>query len=130
MNKQELLQMIESDLTLTPNNLEDKLYLIPSLHSKYLGIYFEFKTKLSKKERELSVLYKDKYIELKTKSDELLDKKEIQFYILGDEEYSKLNYEVKLLTDYVDILDRTLKKVNQLSFDAKNILAHIQFLSG
>ena len=121
MDKKELMNQIKDDLTLNVSNINTKLYEIPSLHSKYLGLYFNTKSKLNKLERELASLFKQKYQYYKD-GDELLDKKEIQFHIMADEEYSLLNYKVRTAYDMVDILDRTVKKVNNLSFDVKNII--------
>lgn len=129
MNKKELLEMIEKDLAITPQNLESKLYAIPGLHSKYLGIYFNTKTKLAKQEKELAALYKQKWVEYK-EGDDLLDKKEIQFHILADDDYSKLHYQVQVAQDLVDVLDRTVKRVGNLSFDVKNLVAYLQYMQG
>ena len=63
-------------------------------------------------------------------NDELLDKKEIQFHIMADDEYAKLNYTFQCATDMVDVLDRTVKKVNNLSFDFKNIVGYLTFIQG
>ena len=129
MTKTELLQQIEDDLTLTQENLEGKLYNIPMLHSKYLRLFLKSKGTLNKLEKQLSELYLQKYNHFKN-SKELLDKKEIQFHILGDEEYAKLNYNVHTAIDLVDILDRTLKKVNNMSFDVRNLIEYLKYMNG
>ena len=129
MNKKELLDGIKDDLEITPENVQDKLYKIPSLHSKYLGLYFNTKNKLNKKEKELAILFKTKYNMFK-EGDEILDKKEILFHVMADEEYANLNCEVQSITDLVDVLDRTVKKVNTLSFDVKNLIDYLQYISG
>jgi hypothetical protein len=130
MTKKELLEHIKKDLELNTDNLETKLYEIPGLHSKYLGLYFNSKTKLAKQEKKLAQLYKEKWTFYKEESDELLDKKEIQFHILADEEYATLNMHVQILTDMVDVLDRTVKKVGNMSFDVKNLIAYLQYMQG
>lgn len=129
MDKKELMDMIKDDLTLSEANIETKMYTIPSLHSKYLGLYFNTKTKLNKLDKELSALYLKKYNIFKD-NNELLDKKEIQFHIMADDEYAKLNYKVRCAADMVDVLDRTVKKVNNLSFDFKNIVGYLTFIQG
>jgi hypothetical protein len=121
--------MIEDDLYLDPTNLEKKLFQIPGLHGKYLGLYFNAKQKLNNLEKKLAVMYKTKYYEYKD-GDLVLDKKEIQFNILGDKEYSDLNFTVNTVSDLVDILDRTVKKVNNMSFDVKNLVAYLEYLQG
>jgi hypothetical protein len=124
MTKTELLKMIDDDLDITPENLEGKLYTIPALHSKYLRYFFDFKNKANKRRRELNALYKEKWIFYK-EGEDLLDKKELQFHILADEEYAKMHYETQVLDDLVDVLDRTVKRVNGLSFDVKNLIEYL-----
>lgn len=129
MKKADLMKMIEEDMKLTAENLEGKLYEIPAMYSKYLRYYFDFKTKLAKKQKELAEMYKAKWIKYK-EGDDLLDKKEIQFHILADEEYSQLHYETQVLDDLVDVLDRTVKKANSLSFDVKNLVEYLKYMQG
>ncbi len=129
MNKKELLDDIKNDLFLDSINIENKLYEIPSLHAKYLKMFFNTKSKLNLKQKELSILYKEKYNKLKD-GDDILSAKELIFMIQGDGEYSQLNYEVQVLTDLVDIIDRTVKKVNNLSFDVKNIIDYLKYIQG
>ena len=129
MKIEALFDEIEEDMNITQMNIQDKLYEVPKLHGKYLRLYFKYKTALIKKQQELDLLYTDKYKKYKN-GPELLDKKEIQFYILSDKEYSELRFKITNLEHIVDILDRTVKKVNGLSFDCKNIVAYLQFISG
>ena len=130
MTKEELLDDITKDLFINAENLDTKLYEVPGLHSKYLKQYFNSKLKLNSKKRELNILYKKRYYEIKEESNDLMNQKEIIFNILSDDEYSKLNLEVQALTDLVDILDRTIKKVNNLSFDIKNLVAYLNYQAG
>ncbi len=130
MNKKELLDGIDKDLCVNSENLEVKIYEISGLHSKYLRLFFDSKTKLNKKKRDLDIFYKKLYYKIKEESNDLINQKEIIFNILGDEFYSKLNLEVQTLTDLVDILDRTIKKVNNMSFDIKNIISYQSYLTG
>ena len=130
MNKNELLFGIQTDLEITIENIDSKIYQVPGLHSKYLRLFFNTKTKLNKKQKELNILYKKIYYHIKDEANEIMNQKEIIFNILGNEEYAQLNLEVETLIDLVDILDRTVKKVNTLSFDIKNIIAFNQYQSG
>ncbi len=128
--KIKLLDEIKNDLLIDESNLNKKLYLIPLLHSKYLKMYFEYKLKLNKKQKELNQLYKKKYYFYKDGDRLLENQKEIQFNILADEDYSNLNLQVQNLSDLVDILDRTIKKVNNLSFDIKNLISYLTYING
>jgi hypothetical protein len=129
MTKKELMQNIKDDLDINTNNIETKLYEIPGLHSKYLGLYFSTKTKLAKQQKDLAQLYKEKWI-LYREGDDLLDKKEIIFHIMADDEYATLNMNVQIATDMVDILDRTVKRVGNLSFDMKNLVSFLEYQQG
>lgn len=130
MTKDEILDLIENDLNITAENIETKMYEVSGLHSKYLRHFFNTKIKLNKKRKELNIKYKTLYYKIKDESNDLMNQKEIMFNVLGDEEYAKLNYEIEVLSDLVDILDRTVKKVNNLSFDVKNIIAYKGYLAG
>jgi len=130
MTKDELLDEIESDLTINQENLDQKLFSVSSLHAKYLRHFFNTKTILNRKQKELNIEYKKLYYKIRDNSSEILNQKEIIFNILGDDDYAQLNFEVEVLIDLVDILDRTVKKVNNLSFDLKNIISWQQFQAG
>jgi len=130
MKKDELLNEIEDDLNITAENIEKKIYMVSGLHSKYLRHFFNTKYKLNKKQKELNILYKTLYYKIKDDSEEILNQKEIIFNVLGDPEYAQLNFEVQTLIDFVDILDRTVKKVNNLSFDVKNIISWNNYIQG
>ncbi len=130
MTKDELLNQIEDDLKITKDNIETKIYEVSGLHSKYLRHFFNSKSKLLSKKRELHILYKKRYYQIKDESNDLMNQKEILFNIYGDSEYSLLNKEVQALENLVDILDRTVKKVNTLSFDIKNIISYNNYIQG
>lgn len=129
MKFEEFFKEIEDDLYLDSVNIQKKLFEIPQLHSKYLKRFYMYKKEYYKYKKELEQLYTKKYNLLKN-GDELLDKKEIQFMIVSDEEYSDLNYKIKQMENMIDILERTIKKVNNLSFDIKNIIDWVKFQAG
>jgi predicted nucleic acid-binding Zn-ribbon protein len=128
--KKDLFKELEDDLTLTPINLQDKLYEIPKMYNKWQRIYFENKKKLNKKVKELDELYKSKYYYYKD-GDRLLDnQKEINFNVISDKEYNALRIEVENLKDLVKVLEQSVDRIGKMSFDVKNIIAWNQFLSG
>jgi len=134
MTIDELMQMIDEDLTLNATNLQDKLYKIPNYHSKYLRLFFDYKNKLLKHKQSLDLCYKSKYhyyagIE-KDCYEFTLDKKEIEFHILSDKEYSDLNLKVEQYKLIVQCLDLTLKRVQYLSNDCKNVISLLQYYQG
>jgi hypothetical protein len=134
MTIDELMQMIDDDLTLNQSNLQDKLYKIPNYHSKYLRLFFEYKNKLIKEEQKLNVVYRDLYHYYNGVSSECyeytLDKKEVQFHLLADEKYIEQNLKVEKLKLLVSCLDMTIKKVNYMSQDVKSILGYLSYLNG
>ena len=127
MNLEELFKNIDDDLTLSHTNLQDKIYEIPKLHNKYLRLFFDTKNKLNKKQIQIDILYKETYMKFKNEN-EILDKKQIEFHILSDTDYSKLNYELKKLNNLVDVLEKTVKRVNNMSFDIKSIIDYLTFI--
>jgi hypothetical protein len=131
MNIDTFLKEMEEDFRLTPENIQDKMYTVPNLHSKYLKIFFREKARYNKMDKELNKLYREKYYFYTTKYDKLLEnQKEIQFHILSDEEYAELNQKVENQKVLVDCVDRTLKKVSQLTFDIKGIIEYTKYLQG
>lgn len=134
MTIDELLTMIDEDLTINHSNLQDKIYKVPNYHSKYLRLYFQYKEKFLKENQKLDKMYRDKYHYYSGTSDNCyeftLDKKEIQFHILSDDEYSEQNLKVEKLKLIVESLDRTLKRVMYLGNDIKSILSYINYLNG
>jgi hypothetical protein len=126
---EELLKDVDDDLEINSINVQKKLFEIPKLYSKYINIYHLYYKQLLQKRKELDKLYKLKYEEYRD-GEQLLDKKEIFFYILGDDKYSKLKHQVDGLDHLVDILDRTVKRVNSLSFDMRNAIDYLKFIEG
>lgn len=134
MTIDELMTMIDDDLTLNHNNLQEKLYKIPNYHSKYLRLYFDYKNKLINAQRNLDNIFTSKYhyyagIE-KDCYEFTLDKKEIQFHILSDPEYSEQNNKVEKLKLLTECLDRTLKRIGYLGNDCKVIVDYQKYILG
>jgi hypothetical protein len=112
-------------------NIEKKLYKIPQLHSKYLKLYLKAKVKLSKLERELNDLYRKKYHYYSFEYEERLESvKEIQFHILGDEEYSDVKQQLDNQDATVKTLEYAVKKTQQLTYDIKNIIEYTKYING
>lgn len=58
MTLDELFEEIDNDFNINFENLADKIYKVPALHSKYLRLFFNHKSKLNKYNEELNKLYK------------------------------------------------------------------------
>lgn len=131
MTLDELFEEIEQDLNLTYENLQEKLYKIPSYHSKYLKLFFQHKSKLNKYTEQLNKMYKDKYYYFTNEYEYKLDNaKEINFHILSDDEYASLNTKVENQKLLVDCLDRTVKRVQYMGGDCKNIITYLGYQNG
>lgn len=131
MTLDELFEEIDNDFNINFENLSERIYKVPGLHSKYLRLFFTHKTKLNKYNEELNKLYKQKYYYFTEEYEYKLDNvKEINFHIYSDEEYCKLNTKVENQKVLVDCLDRTLKKVQYLTQDIKNIQNHLNYVNG
>jgi hypothetical protein len=126
---EDLFEEIEKDLEINSVNLQEKLFKVPNLHTKYLRMFYNYQKIYLKKKKQLNELYTEIYDKYKN-GDEILDKKEIQFYVLSDKEYSDLKYKVNQLENMIDILEKTVKRVNNLSFDLKHIIEWVKFQEG
>lgn len=131
MSLEELLSMIDVDLKLDKTNFESKIYDIPSLYSKYLRLFTIESIKLNKLEKKQALAYRQKYdyykFEYKVKLD---SEKIIDFHITSDSEYLEINSTLKQQKLLVNILESTLKRVNNLGFDVKNIVEFQKYLNG
>lgn len=121
---------IDTDLTLTADNIGDKLYKIPNLHSKYLRLYYQESLVLEKLEAKLARLYKKLFKYYTTEVDYIVKPAQANFFIFGDDKYSEAKFVVSKQKLQVDYLERTLKKVNNLSFDIKNLVEWSVFQNG
>lgn len=131
MTLEELFEDIDNDFNINLENLGEKMFKVPGLHSKYLRLFFQHKSKLNKYNEELQKLYKAKYYYFTEEYEYKLDNaKEINFHIYSDEDYSKLNLKVENQKLLVDCLDRTLKKVQYLTNDIRNIQEWHKYLAG
>lgn len=131
MDIQKLMDDIELDFNLTFENLTKKMYEVPNLHSKYLRIYLKQKSILHRLEKQASKKYRELFHHYTFDYEvRLSGSKEVEFHIVSDEAYADLNEKVKNQKILVDVLDRVLKKAQQLSFDVKNIMEHLKYING
>ena len=112
----------EDDFNLDKADLEEKLRNIPNLHSKWLRYFMKQSKVLLQKERDLRDLERTKRKYYLYDYDYEVKPTQVQFYIDSDEAYSKKLYQVNLQRHLVDLIERTLKKTTQLSFDLKNLI--------
>lgn len=130
-NKKDIFEEIEDDLNINHTNLNSKIFEVPKLHSKYLKHFFREKKKMHKMEKELNQLYRIKYHYYAFDYEHKLDNaREIQFHVLADEEYAEALRKFENQKTVVDMMDRTLKKVSQLSFDIRNTIEYLKYING
>lgn len=112
----------EDDMNLDKADLEAKLRSIPNLHNKWLRKFIIQSKVLLQKERDLMELERKKRKYYLFDYEYEVKPTQVQFYIDSDDEYAKKLYQVNLQRKLVDLIERTLKKTTQLSFDIKNLM--------
>jgi hypothetical protein len=125
------MKAVEVDFDISYKNLNEKLYTIPQLHSKYLNLLLKEKTRLYSLKQNMDKLYKKKYYFYRFEYDHTLDShKEIQFHVEADDEFSTLVKNVNAKKALVEYLESVVKKAHNIGFDIKNILQHLQYMQG
>jgi hypothetical protein len=112
----------EADFDLNKADIELKLRSIPNLHSKWLRYFMKQSKILLQKERDHMELERKKRKYYLYDYDYEVKPTQVQFYIDSDAEVSGKLYQVNLQRKLVDLIERTLKKTTQLSFDLKNLI--------
>ena len=126
-----LMEMIEGDLRLDRSNLENKMFELPSLYSKYLKFFTKESIKYNKQDKIVSAKYRELYDYYKFDYKVKLDsEKLVDYHIISDSKYSDLNSSLKQQKIIVNTLELTLKRLSAMSFDIKNIISYQQYLNG
>ena len=123
-------KMIKEDFLINRETLNDKIYHIPNLHSKYLKYFYEISNKLIDLETERDTLYIKKRKYYLNKTDEIIKDTQVKFFIEGDEEYSALINKIRKKELKLKIVDDALKRCGTISFFVKNIIDYENFLVG
>lgn len=121
---------LDQDLTLNPDNLNEKLFKIPNLYSKYMRMLFEQRRVLIMLGKTKDRKYKELYHHYTYNVPDSLTNKEIEFHILADPDYSDLLAKYKYQEGIVNDLDRAANKMEKLSFDVKNCIEWVKYLQG
>ena len=130
MNFKDLLKNYELDITITRENVFEKLYLVPVLHGKYHKYLYQWRRLLLKIEQEKIEKYREKYYYYKDDFDRTLDEKQIKWHIETDEEYVSINQRYLNIKNEVDQIEQMVKHCGNLSFFCQNIISWEAFLSG
>lgn len=147
MTLDDILKMWESDSKIDEVKLDDASIKSASLHSKYLELYSLAKLRLKKKDHELAVLKKDKWLYYNGKmSKEEMDqrgwpydpfngltkplKSEMDIYYDTDADVAKC----KMVIEYQQVIVETLKdildNIRWRHTTIKNIITWRQFTAG
>jgi hypothetical protein len=140
MNLEEIRDAIASDLKIDRFNLVDEASRTPQLFSKYLSIYMEEKMKLRKLKRKSYELYVDRrefYLGHKTHDkyveepwDKTVLRQDVSIYLDADSKVQDLNDRIVFQEAIVDMLERTLKEINNRNYTIKSMIDVIRFESG
>lgn len=122
---------IDEAMNITPENIMDKSIKIPQLYSKFLKHYIFQKRKLNDINTNKARLYSQLYHHYKYDYDYKLDtKKEIETYVLGDEQYVKKQNEYDKQEDVVEYFKDILSIINKMSFNIGHYVELLKIKNG
>ena len=103
----------------------------PLLIQKYLNLWFEKSADLNKMELKLDQLMKEKLIHYKTDFKLVPETvKELSMLIKGDDEVSKLNEIIIVLSTRVSYLHQVVQNFKERSWAIKNVIEFRKFIEG
>lgn len=147
MNLENILKMWSEDSKIDEVNLDVASVQSATLHAKYLELYSCAKLKLKRKEYEMAVLKKDKWLYYNGKMPkEDMDsrnwpydpfnglskplKSDMDIYYESDDDICKLKMVIEYNQNIVETLKEILDNIRWRSSTIKNIIAWRQFASG
>lgn len=130
MNFIELLDEYETRCTITRENIHEKLYEAPILHSYFSKHLYNWKRRLKTVEIEKLSLYRKKYYYYKNDYDHVLKDSEIKWHIQTDEEYMKIEKRFYNLKQEVEQIQEMTSFCSKISFYCQNIISYEQFING
>lgn len=140
MTLEEIRSVIENDLKIDRFNLVDESARTPNLFSKYLNIYIEEKLKLRTYKRKYYALYKqrreyymgtaedDKYIS--EPFDRKVLRQDVDIFLDADGKLQDLQDRLVFQEAVVEILERTLKEINQRTYTIRNMQDMLKLEAG
>ena len=147
MNIEDLLEMWGEDSKIDEHNLDDTTIRGAALHSKYLELHSVAKLRLKKKEQDLSILKKDKWLWFNGKMDkEEIDKHgwaydpfngmnkplktDLQQFYDSDKDIMDANMQIEYQKTYVEVCKEILDNIKWRHTQIKNIIDWRRFQSG
>lgn len=129
-----LKNKVLEDITLTPDNIEEKSITLPVLYSRYNNIYNSQLILLKNINSDRLKTYRKIYHNYRFGGDKInyrLDtKKEIESYVFGDDEYLELKMVYDRQTAVVDFLEKTLQNIQRMSFNISHYIEIQKFKRG
>lgn len=147
LSLEELLKMWEVDCVIDEVNLDSTSIACARLHSKYLELYSLAKLNLKKKELNMALLKKDKWLYYNGKmTKEEMDsrgwaydpfagmskplKSDMELFYSTDSDVVKLQGAIEYSSATVDALKDIMDNIKWRHSTIKNILDHRRFVSG
>ena len=147
MNIEDLLEMWGEDSKIDEHNLDDTTIRGAALHSKYLELHSVAKLRLKKKEQDLSILKKDKWLWFNGKMDkEEIDKHgwaydpfngmnkplktDLQQFYDSDKDIMEASMQIEYQKTYVEVCKEILDNIKWRHTQIKNIIDWRRFQSG
>lgn len=140
MNTEEIREAITQDLNIDRFNLVDEMQRTPKLFSKYLSIWVGEKAKLRMIQRKYWKAYKERreYYSGSANDDvyenEPFDRKiirqDLEVWLDADEKIQDLKDRMSFQELVVEVLERTLKEINNRNYIIRGMIDVIKFESG
>ena len=140
MNLDEIQSLWEEDAKIDPDNLHEESIKIPSLHAKYYKIYNNIVLLKKLEENKFKILKKEKWMYFSGKSDpEVYIKQPFDYKVLrqdidkymdADEDILKSISKMEYYQTMLSYLDSILKTIMNRSYQIKNSIEFLKFISG
>lgn len=143
MTLDEILENWSTDAKLDSTELGVESLNIPTLHSKYLKIYFHERQRLKGYQFQLKDVYlrKFEYYNGRLSREELeeynlepfvkkLMKNEIDTYIDADKDVASVRMKIVAQEEKIDLLEEIIKNINQRNYQIKNAIEWGRFTQG
>lgn len=141
MNTRQLKEMMDADAKIDISNLASESIKTPDLHGKYYGLLITEARRLHSLEQDKSSLYKRLFeyytgkAEDQAYKDRPIDikvlKSDLHVYVDSDTEWQKLQKEILIQQQRVDMIQDYIKSViNARGFQIKDAIAFLQWQAG
>lgn len=146
INIEDVLGMWKKDSTIDEMNLDISSIKSAKLHSKYLEMFTISKLQLQKKENELNVLLKNKWLHYhgKLSKDEIdalgwsydplnglkVLKSDMNYFFNSDKDIQLLQSKIAYIKTTIETLDEILQNIKWRHTNISNIIKWKQFVSG